>query len=77
MYGPGRRLLQPIGELVPVYDAEKTKGLPIGVQIVGRPWGEGVIHVMEVSDGGLAKRGFGPGAGKSGKTHRVNKCLVL
>ncbi|KAF8603838.1 amidase signature enzyme [Ceratobasidium sp. AG-I] len=60
--GPGKRLLQPLDDPVPVYDVEKMKGLPIGVQIVGRPWeDEKVVHVMEILDRALGERGFGPG----------------
>ncbi|GAB1518134.1 hypothetical protein RhiTH_001193 [Rhizoctonia solani] len=65
VYGSGTRLLQPLDEPVPVYDAEKMKGLPVGVQIVGKPWeDEKVIYVMEVLDEALGKRepGFGPSA---------------
>ncbi|KAG8744619.1 hypothetical protein FRC10_009844 [Ceratobasidium sp. 414] len=61
-YGEGKRLLQPLDEPVPVYDAKKMAGLPVGVQIVGRPWeDEKVIYVMEVLDEALGERGFGPG----------------
>ncbi|KAG9088995.1 hypothetical protein FRC06_001750 [Ceratobasidium sp. 370] len=62
VYGEGKRLLQPLDEPVPAYDAKKMAGLPVGVQIVGRPWeDEKVIHVMEVLDEALGERGFGPG----------------
>ena len=62
VYGQGRRWLQPLDDPVPVYDVEKMKGLPIGVQIVGRPWeDEKVVHVMEILDRALGERGFGPG----------------
>ncbi|QRV89004.1 amidase [Ceratobasidium sp. AG-Ba] len=62
VYGSGKRLLQPLDEPVPVYDAEKMRGLPVGVQIVGRPWeDEKIIHVMEILDRALGERGFGPG----------------
>ena len=46
-----------------VYDADAMKGLPVGVQIVGRRWEEEkVIAMMKVVDGALGERGFGPGA---------------
>lgn len=62
VYGNGKRWLQPLDEPVAVYDAKKMQGLPIGVQIVGRPWeDEKVIHVMEILDRELGERGFGPG----------------
>ncbi|KAG8729526.1 hypothetical protein FRC12_020909 [Ceratobasidium sp. 428] len=62
IYGSGKRMLQPLDEPVPVYDAVKIAGLPVGVQIVGRPWeDEKVIHVMEILDKALGERGFGPG----------------
>ncbi|QRW17247.1 amidase [Rhizoctonia solani] len=71
VYGSGTRLLQPLDEPVPVYDAEKMKGLPVGVQIVGKPWeDEKVIYVMEVLDEALGKRepGFGPSANEVWRT---------
>lgn len=62
VYGKGTRWLQPLDEPVPVYDVEKMSGLPVGVQIVGRPWeDEKVVHVMEILDRELGERGFGPG----------------
>lgn len=62
VYGQGKRWLQPLDEPVPVYDVEKMKGLPIGVQIVGRPWeDEKVVHIMEILDKALGERRFGPG----------------
>jgi Asp-tRNA(Asn)/Glu-tRNA(Gln) amidotransferase A subunit family amidase len=68
VYGTGKRLLQPLDEPVPVYDAEKMEGLPVGVQIVGRPWeDERVVHVMEVLDSALGERGFEPTVGKQWK----------
>lgn len=44
------------------YDADKMRGLPIGIQIVGRRWQEEkVIEMMKVVDGALGpSRGFGP-----------------
>ncbi|CAE6484084.1 unnamed protein product [Rhizoctonia solani] len=71
VYGSGKRLLQPLDDPVPVYDAEKMAGLPIGVQIVGKPWeDEKVIYVMEVLDQALGERkpGFGPGANEQWKS---------
>lgn len=69
VYGEGKRLLQPLDEPVPAYDAEKMCGLPVGVQIVGRPWeDEKVIHVMEVLDRALGERGFGPGIDEEWRT---------
>ncbi|GJN89051.1 hypothetical protein Rhopal_002025-T1 [Rhodotorula paludigena] len=51
VYGPGG-----------VYDAEAMRGLPVGVQVVGRQWDEErVLEVMKVVDGALGPRGFGPG----------------
>jgi hypothetical protein len=47
----------------PVYDAEKMKGLPVGIQIVGKRWeDEKVLAMMKVVDDALGDRGFGPGA---------------
>ncbi|CAE6381691.1 unnamed protein product [Rhizoctonia solani] len=68
VYGSGSRLLQPLDDPVPVYDAEKMKGLPVGVQIVGKPWeDEKVIYVMEVLDEALGERqpGFSPNANEN------------
>ncbi|CAE6438270.1 unnamed protein product [Rhizoctonia solani] len=67
VYGSGKRLLQPLDDPVPVYDAKLMEGLPVGVQIVGKPWeDEKVIHVMEVLDEALSQKrsgfGFGPSA---------------
>ncbi|GJE91018.1 amidase signature enzyme [Phanerochaete sordida] len=45
-----------------IYNVEKMSGLPVGVQVVGRKWGEEkVVEMMKVVDGALGKRGFGPG----------------
>jgi len=69
VYGQGKRLLQPLDEPVPAYDAKKMAGLPVGVQIVGRPWeDEKVIYVMEVLDEALGERGFGPGMDEEWKS---------
>ncbi|CAE6451957.1 unnamed protein product [Rhizoctonia solani] len=73
VYGSGTRLLQPLDEPVPVYDAELMKGLPVGVQIVGKPWeDEKVIYVMEVLDEALGERkpGFGPNANENWKASK-------
>ncbi|TFY61189.1 hypothetical protein EVG20_g7152 [Dentipellis fragilis] len=48
-----------------IYDPVKMKGLPVGVQIVGRPWEEEkVIALMHEVDKALGPRGFGPGSWK-------------
>lgn len=45
-----------------IYNAEKMKGLPCGVQVVGGKWEEErVIEIMKVVDAALGHRGFGPG----------------
>jgi Asp-tRNA(Asn)/Glu-tRNA(Gln) amidotransferase A subunit family amidase len=46
-----------------VYDPFAMRGLPVGVQIVGRPWEEEkVLAMMHVIDIALGPRGFGPGS---------------
>jgi len=46
-----------------IYDPIKMKGLPLGVQIVGRNWeDEKIIAIMHVVDKALGPRGFGPSA---------------
>ena len=41
-----------------LYDAQKMKGLPVGVQVVGRRWAEEeVLAGMEVLEEALEKRG--------------------
>ncbi|KAG8861472.1 hypothetical protein FRB96_002921 [Tulasnella sp. 330] len=46
----------------PAYDAVAMHGIPVGVQIVGKPWeDEKVIEMMKVVDEALGTRGFGPG----------------
>ncbi|CAE6428148.1 unnamed protein product [Rhizoctonia solani] len=58
VYGSGRRLLQPLDDPVPVYDAQAMAGLPVGVQIVGKPWDdEKIIFVMEELDKALHQDG--------------------
>jgi len=47
------------------YDVEKMSGLPVGIQIVGKPWeDEKVLEMMELVDHALGPRGFGPGTWK-------------
>ncbi|KZS94601.1 amidase signature enzyme [Sistotremastrum niveocremeum HHB9708] len=49
-----------------VYNVEKMKGLPIGIQVVGKKWeDEKVIAMMDVVDKALGPRGFGPGSWKA------------
>ncbi|KAJ7445802.1 amidase [Mycena galericulata] len=47
----------------PIYDPVAMKGMPVGVQVVGRKWeDEKVLAMMHVVDSALGKdRGFGPG----------------
>ena len=45
------------------YNPSAMKGLPVGVQVVGRPWEEEkVLAIMHVIDAALGPRGFGPGS---------------
>jgi amidase len=45
------------------YNAQAMEGLPVGVQVVGQPWGEEkVLAIMHVIDTALGPRGFGPGS---------------
>jgi len=45
------------------YRPDEMDGLPLGIQIVGRPFeDEKIIAVMSLIDGLLGKRGFGPGS---------------
>lgn len=45
------------------YNASAMRGLPVGVQVVGQPWGEEkVLAIMRVIDTTLGPRGFGPGS---------------
>jgi hypothetical protein len=47
----------------PVYDPEAMKGIPVGVQVVGKKWeDEKVISMMHIVDKALGSRGFGPRA---------------
>ena len=49
--------------VTPVYDVKAMAGLPVGVQIAGKPWEEEkVIEMMKVVDNALGERGFGPGS---------------
>ena len=42
------------------YDADKMAGVPVGVQVVGRPWEEErVVAMMRVIDGALGPRDVG------------------
>ncbi|KAI0259766.1 amidase signature domain-containing protein [Gloeopeniophorella convolvens] len=44
------------------YNPKAMHGLPVGIQIVGRPWEEErVLAMMHVVDDALGPRGFGPG----------------
>ena len=44
------------------------EGLPVGIQVVGQPWGEEkVLAIMHVIDGALGPRGFGPGSWEPSK----------
>lgn len=48
------------GGAAPVYDAEKIKGVPVGIQVVGRKWEEEkVLKMMRILDNALGERGFG------------------
>jgi Asp-tRNA(Asn)/Glu-tRNA(Gln) amidotransferase A subunit family amidase len=45
------------------YNPRAMDGLPVGVQIIGQPWGEEkVLAIMHVVDAALGPRGFGPGS---------------
>ena len=45
------------------YNPSAMNGLPVGVQVVGQPWGEEkVLAIMHVIDAVLGPRGFGPGS---------------
>ena len=45
------------------YNPSAMDGLPVGVQIIGQPWGEEkVLAIMHVVDAALGPRGFGPGS---------------
>ena len=54
------------------YNADMMKGLPVGIQLVGKRWeDEKVIEMMKVVDSALGERGFGPDAWEKWKaTHR-------
>ncbi|KZT27863.1 amidase signature enzyme [Neolentinus lepideus HHB14362 ss-1] len=52
----------------PTYNPEAMKGIPIGVQIVGKPWeDEKVVGMMRIVDNALGSRGFGPGSWEPSK----------
>ncbi|KAJ7273340.1 amidase [Mycena rebaudengoi] len=55
----------------PVYDPIATKGMPVGVQVIGKRWkDEEVLAIMRVVDDSLGKnRGFGPGNWDSRNSH--------
>lgn len=68
--GLGSKIIE--GELYhskkPVYDPEGMKGIPVGVQVVGKKWeDEKVLAMMDVVDKALGPRGFGPGSWHEGK----------
>lgn len=45
------------------YNVSAMEGLPVGVQVVGKPWEEEkVLAIMRVVDTALGPRGFGPGS---------------
>lgn len=48
----------------PLYNPEESKGMPVGIQVVGRKWEEEkVLALMKVIDDALGhERRFGPGA---------------
>jgi len=51
-----------------IYNPEAMKGLPVGVQVVGKSWEEEkVVAMMKVVDEALGPRGFGPAAWKESK----------
>jgi len=62
--GNGSKILE--GEIYGpkgAYNASAMRGLPVGVQVVGQPWGEEkVLAIMHVIDATLGPRGFGPGS---------------
>jgi len=62
--GDGSRLLEGIlYGTKGAYNPRAMAGLPVGVQIVGQPWGEEkVLAIMRVVDTALGPRGFGPGS---------------
>jgi Asp-tRNA(Asn)/Glu-tRNA(Gln) amidotransferase A subunit family amidase len=45
------------------YNPSAMRGLPVGIQVVGKPWEEEkVLAIMHVIDAALGPRGFGPGS---------------
>jgi Amidase len=56
--GQGSVLLEKVmyGSNSPAYDVNAMKGLPVGIQLVGKRWeDEKVIEMMKVVDGALRK----------------------
>ncbi|KAF8903595.1 amidase signature domain-containing protein [Mucidula mucida] len=52
----------------PLYDVASMKGMPVAIQVVGKRWEEEkVLAMMDVVDGALGGRDFGPGACKGMK----------
>jgi len=50
------------------YNAQAMEGLPVGIQVVGRPWEEEkVLAIMHIIDAALGPRGFGPGSWQPSK----------
>jgi Amidase len=47
-----------------IYNPEAMKGMPVGIQVVGKKWeDEKVLAMMHVVEGALGSdRGFGPGS---------------
>ena len=53
------------------YDADAMRGLPVGIQLIGRKWeDEKVIEMMKVVDAALGERGFGPDGWEKWKAAR-------
>jgi len=51
------------------YNADTMKGLPVGIQLVGKRWeDEKVVEMMKVVDAALGERGFGPDGWEKWKT---------
>ncbi|CCA70440.1 related to amidase (acetamidase) [Serendipita indica DSM 11827] len=54
-----------------IYDVNKMKGLPVGVQVVGRHWeDERILEIMDIVDKVLPKRNFGPGSWSPPQTEK-------
>ena len=55
------------------YDADAMKGLPVGIQLVGKRWeDEKVVEMMKVVDAALGDRGFGPDGWEKWKAAHPN-----